>query len=270
MVIKILLKHSFVIFLFIFFTFTAPAQKQMNDAQAEALKGKVKKVVTEMSKFVEQDGALVETERVQMNTVEFDISGNKIKTLSYWRGKPVSQTVYGIIEGQRYEKIEEISKPEGLLPGPIAASPTKQNPVQKKRDERYTRILKYLYDEKARRIKEDEFDNTGSLTKSSVYKYDDKGNLVERNWILFNEKQVISKQKTISTFDEKGNLIKTIWTLPTSSGDTSEITTTYEYTEFDDQGNWTRQIAKTAPLVRNGITIKSAPIAYYRKISYYE
>ena len=88
----------------------------------------------------------------------------------------------------------------------------------------------YKYDGKGNRIERSDFDKKGTLTFLHKYLYDPKGRRISESTEVGKEVRDLVK----FTYDKDGNV------LVQTSGSQK---TTYRYTQFDSSGNWTKRIA---------------------------
>lgn len=114
------------------------------------------------------------------------------------------------------------------------------------------------YDDKGNLIEKDNYDSDGKLTSKTKYKYDDKGNEIERN--IYKPNGSLDSKWTFK-YDDRGNTIEE--NIYNSNGSlNSKITyryndkniieeaynwtskETYKY-ECDDKGNWIKRISYT-------------------------
>jgi hypothetical protein len=67
----------------------------------------------------------------------------------------------------------------------------------------------YKYDDKGNEIEKNFYNSSGSLGNKSTYKYDDKGNLIEEN-SYYSDGSLESKETYMYEFDKMGNWIKRV------------------------------------------------------------
>jgi hypothetical protein len=102
-------------------------------------------------------------------------------------------------------------------------------PGSKEVDSRLSAKFVYKYDGKGNRIERSDFDKKGSLTFQHKYTYDAKGSRISESTEVGKEVRDLVK----FTYDEAGNVIAQ------TSGTQKTI---YRYTQFDSSGNWTKRI----------------------------
>ncbi len=103
-------------------------------------------------------------------------------------------------------------------------------PGRKEDDYRLSAKFVYKYDGKGNRIEKSIFHKDGSLASKHKYTYDPKGRRITESTEVGKEVSDVLK----FTYDEKGNLIAQ------ASGTQK---TTYRYTQFDSAGNWIKRIS---------------------------
>jgi len=114
--------------------------------------------------------------------------------------------------------------------------------------------IKYKYDRKGNRTKEDYYRPTGKLIRTNIYKFDKKGNRILNISYQFEQKSSLPSCKILYKYDEHNNQIEGnyFWLDGTLQSKTT--------TQYDQTGNW---IKKTV-IDRNGKTnISSRIIEYY-------
>ncbi|HBS85941.1 MAG: hypothetical protein A2W91_08700 [Bacteroidetes bacterium GWF2_38_335] len=127
-------------------------------------------------------------------------------------------------------------------------------------------IVKNVYDEKENLIEKSINNSDGSLNYKYTYKYDDKGNMIEKcgsccgNYsdkriYIYNEKGIAiemsfynsnGKLETNEKYDDKGNLIEMTWYKPNGKKISGKSSIQYEY---DQKGNWIKSIQKDGPYI---------------------
>jgi YD repeat-containing protein len=126
---------------------------------------------------------------------------------------------------------------------------------------RYESRHEYHYDDRGRLIEESWFDNRGVLIFRSRFSYSDNVVTFARNQ---RDGEIYAKGKYI--LDEKGRHITEI------DGQASEpfyaSTHSYEYLEFDTQGNWTKRILN-GKYGNKKETVSTFNSIQYRTITYY-
>jgi hypothetical protein len=230
------------------------SQAKMTDRDVEGLKGKVQKVVTEISDYEFKNGKYVENQRLVSEEMEFDESGSLLTSNSYLDGKLSTERKYGFLDNERIV-IEKYHSTINTIP-----TDSSGKGEQTVADDRYSYKFKYKYDQKGRRIEEEWWNNTGKLEIRDIRKYDNAGNKIESNRYLEEGKL---NMKSVYEYDQKGNVIKT--TYPDVLG--SDTVHTFEYV-FDSQGNWIKQTVKELVQTDRKSQFVPSQVAY-RKITYF-
>jgi preprotein translocase subunit YajC len=193
-----------VIITIMFFAVTACAQKRMSDRDADGLKGKVQKVVTESAKLTNESGNWVEAKRQMNSVVIYDAEGNRMKREGYdYRGNLFQINEYSFIDGDKVVRMETIR--HEYDPPAVAVAPSTNKENAKPSDPRYTYKFKYKYDDKGNRTEEAWYHNDGSLWLRYVSVYDDKGNEVE--WFRYTGDGKVNG-RSVSSYDAKGSVVE--------------------------------------------------------------
>jgi hypothetical protein len=218
-----------------FFAAIVCAQKRMSDRDADGLKGKVQKIVTESAKLMSDSGGRVEAKRQMNSVVTYDVEGNRVKRQGYdYRGNLFQINEYSFIDGDKVVKMEIISHEYDPPPIAIGPSPNKEN--AKPTDPRYTYKFKYKHDDKGNRTEEASYHNDGSLWLRYVSVYDGKGNEVE-GFRYTGDGKV--NGRSVSRYDADGNLVEKTWFAPDGS-----LSEKWNYTyEFDANSNWIKRMS---------------------------
>jgi hypothetical protein len=238
------MKNILTLFLLIFFvescsTISKPLTEQQN------LKGNVKSVTFKVFEAIEKDGILVKgKEHAGM------FAGNNITTFDK-RGYEKEYIIYSIDNKYvEYHKKYKYNR-RGLL---LEEKEFKSNGELKNAS-----VYTYKGKKDSLRIKEE---NTIERIKNYVYKYDNRNNLIYYggNTLIYDKKNNLIKEigqydTNNYEYDERGNMTKRQRISPYSI--TNII---FEYTNFDNEGNWIKQIE-----FREG----KAKFISERKIEYY-
>ena len=98
----------------------------------------------------------------------------------------------------------------------------------------------FKYDEDCNAIEENTYDGTGALISKFVYKYNGDGKPVEYNGYKSDGKLM---NRFLYKYDEKGNRIQEAQILLNAADSSFSATTIhYQYPEWDNTGNWIKQI----------------------------
>jgi hypothetical protein len=235
---------------------TPVVKKLKSDAEDEGLKGKVKSVFKE-DQFIK--GAKAGTPKQKDSDEYYNEAGNLTKKVLYsdTNGFPFDVTVYGYINGSRVSKsnfIEYESSIGGIM---VEESPS----VSKRRDNRYDSKYVYKYDIKGNLIERINYDNAGRIWNRLVYKRN--GNVIDT--ILYDEKGQVNNRTQIK-IDDKGNEIENVNFDSPMEGWTS--TYSYKYEDFDKEGNWIKR-TMTKSRTFQGATKEEWVMIEYRTIFYY-
>ena len=111
----------------------------------------------------------------------------------------------------------------------------------------------FKYDEKGNEIERNRYNSDGSLRSKYTFKYDEKGNKIEYN--SYNSDGSLLSKYTYK-YDEKGNEIE--YNSYNSDGSIDEETT-YKY-EFDKFDNWIKKVSLEKD---NPLTVIERLIEYY-------
>jgi antitoxin component YwqK of YwqJK toxin-antitoxin module len=231
------------------------AEKLKSDAQDRKLKGKVKSVI---------EDNLENGKRKRHSEEYYNENGNLIKEISFDEGYPISVTVWGYIDGNRVNVSNSIKYEESERPAPrdlmIMVSPgdNKLNPNSLK-DRRYDMRYVYKYDEKGRLIEEWKYQNNGEVWGNKVYKYAD--NKIEE---LYYGQDGSQWSQTFSFLDKSGNVIERH--LMSADGKVGDYQI-FKY-KFDTQGNIIVENAFERKVVK-GKTVLQPLWTIYRTITYY-
>ncbi len=231
------------------------AARETTDAQDENLKGKVKKVVEDSEDL---SGTWSVQGRKPSSVTYFNEKGNYIERDSYdYKGNPFEITVYGYIDGKRVSNSKTTSYEYDPPPMMIPKSKTEE-PV-KKADPRYEYSFEHKYKD-GKLIEEQMVYSNGKKGLRYVSNYN--GNQVEK--LVYDEKDKLN-QKYLYTLDKDGNEIEGI------SYEVFKIYPERKYRhayEFDEKGNWIKQITSTET-TENGVTSFKPSSVSYRTITYF-
>lgn len=233
---------------------TPVVKKLKSDAQDDRLKGKVKSVIEETQGL---SGQMANKTRRPLSETYFDEQGNRVKSIHYnSAAQPSDITVYGFIDGKRVSKSGFIVYESTILGMgvPRASGPKKPDP-------RYNISFVYKYDDKGNLIEVLLYNNDDSLRSRHVYEYN--GNKIERRF--YTEKGTLNF-RYVTVLDDKGNEIESTYFDSPMKG--WESKSSYKYEEFDKNGNWTKQVT-TYTRTSNGISKVDSVSVTYRTIAYY-
>lgn len=244
--------------------FDVSAQKKASDKEFEGLKGAVKSVLIEYMTVQDSGGSAPDTKRIKWGEDFFDKDGRHTQTVY-----SDSKLIYSEIDGFKTFKSYELKKDtnQGIFlraapldkPKPIE-EPEKIVPPDIRFDFKYT----YEYNSQGRVKIERQYGNNGRLFHKIEFIYDANGLLIEEN---VNDTVAISKFKY--KYDEKGNLIEKLEDRDIKGAGTDRNTrTVYSDYKFDAQGNWTQR-KQTWYFEVNEKPLVSATM-YYRTIVYYK
>jgi YD repeat-containing protein len=230
------------------------AKKLKSDAEDEGLKGRVKIVTTE-----EEDlsGTWVVGKRKPSSTYYYNDQGNIVKKELYdYRGNPMDITVYGYIDGDRVSQSKSIRYEYD--PPPIMSRPGPAG-SETKRDPRYSSKYKYKYDDRGNLTEKEMYLNDGKLWMRFVYKYKDS----QKEESVYSSDGSLN-QKYLSRLDVKENVIeRTDFNVKDNS-----VRNKYSYTyEFDAKGNWTKRVTNKWVTKDDKTSFEPAWITY-RTITY--
>lgn len=226
------------------------------DAIDEGLKGPVESVIE-----TEEDltGTWYSVGPVSRFDRYFGKAGNLTKSISYTNdGFPMEVIVFGFIDGMRVEKSGWISYETSLS---AISSVTRTKPA-KTPDARFSRQLKYEYDNEKRLTSEIWLDNAGELSWKTEYEYVG-GNREVR---AFDSDNKLVRTESI-TLDNAGNEIASVSTW--MSRPSEKTVSRYKYEAFDRHGNWLRMLVESEKPGPFGQP-KIQRYFRHRKITYYE
>lgn len=254
------MKKTLTIFFLLLTPLTIFAQKKKSDAESEVLKGAVKTVVEEKAFFTDANGKLTEGSRDIRTTSSYDANGSLIKVERHYKGELKWRTIYFDLDGYRASKTEDFfESPGGGGPGRNCTP-----------DARFGLKVKYEYDAKGNREKENVYDNCNELSSESVHKYDSKGYLLETNETVYfptGGKPYEQKHKFTYKLDDKNNVIGIV-KQDISPKFADQITSTeFSYNEFDAKDNWTKRTVKETYKSKSRNSERSW--VEYRTITYY-
>lgn len=211
----------------------APAalvQKQQTDRETKNLKGNVKSVENAISR-IDQSSGQAERARQRTSGEEFDTSGNlTVETRYDPYGDVAAVLTYSYLDGERVVK-EQTRDKRGLSARPRNPGPSRAP------DPPYTAKLQYKYDSNGNRIETTQVFSNGSPSTKQVYSYSSDG----REEQVYSAGGVLT-YKFAHKLDDRGNEVETVTTRYEDSRDPLQATTTYQYLEFDSQGNWTKRM----------------------------
>lgn len=233
------------------------AQKAATDAVDDGLMGKVKAVFEE-TQFIK--GEKAGSPRQKDNEDYYNELGNLTKSIDYddTSGLPFQITVYGYINQKRVSRSGHVQY-GNEIGGIIVGSPTG---TVTRRDNRFDYRFAFKYDQSNRMVEKTRYDNAGKIWTRLVFKY--TGDSVEE--ILYDEAGKVN-MRSLKKLDEKKNPIST--TYYNSPMDGWDSIYTYEYLEFDKEGNWLRQnMSKSRSF--QGVVKEEWIMAKFRAISYYK
>lgn len=244
-----------ILLIFISFPFViSNAQNKVIDREFDRLKGKVKSVTESYSTFENQNGNLIERKSGVQFEKHFDENGNTTLTLNYIVG---DKNIYSFINGEKTFKSETIKG----VGGAGRAEMKESNP--KPRDERYSIKFKYKYNDINQIEEETLYNNDGELNSRTVFRYDEKGRIKERERYNSYKSNKLTFRTTLA-YDNDNNLSQELLFIINGS-------TTYKYTytdyKFDSEGNWVERI-QTSNYKINGQD-RIAKRIEHRKIEYY-
>ena len=204
------------------------AQKQQSDREAEGFKGKVKTVTIEIS-LIDKSTGKPESTRQRGRMETFDVDGNltEHKTYDPW-GDVLATLTYSFLDGERVVK-REIQSKRMMVVTPVTPGKEPTRPS----DPRYTARIKYKYDSQGIRTEMVWVNSDGSPGVTRVYRL--TGN--EKEESVYSEGGSLSEKYTYK-FDDKGNEVERLGVLYDTPGGLMQSKTTYAYQKFDSQGNW--------------------------------
>ncbi|HEX8456431.1 MAG TPA: hypothetical protein VF656_03840 [Pyrinomonadaceae bacterium] len=230
-------------------------KRPKSDAEDEGLKGKVKTVFTEAEDL---SGTWSVQKRKPSSMEYYNEQGYLTKRESYdYRGNPSDITVYGYLDGDRASNTESVEyeyNPPAMM---IAAPAGEAKPTY---DPRYSYKFKFKYDERGNLLEKSWIGNDGKLWLRYVYNH--KGNQKEE--LVYSADGSLN-QKYVYTLDDKGNEIEEI----VYETKRNTVRNKYAFTyEFDAQGNWTKRVS-TRWESKDGKEGYQPYSVYYRTITYY-
>ncbi len=235
---------------------TPVVPKLKSDAEDENLKGKVKKVVEESEDL---SGTWSVQGRKMSSVIYFNEQGNFVQQDLYdYKGLPDRIMVYGYISGKKVSREKTTNyddNPPIMAPAPIG----KKAETLPKPDTRYNFSYDYKYlngklVEKIWRF------NTGKLWLRNVFKHSTN----QSEELVYSDDGKLNQHYSIK-LDENGNELEK--TDKDVFGMYGERKYRYEY-EFDNQGNWIKQITyKEEP--KNGVKQFKPYSVDYRTITYW-
>ena len=162
-------------------------------------------------------------------------NGNTLFTLNYTLGE---KDTYSFVDGQRTFKTTKIKRTSAIV---VTVKPSKKSPT-KPLDDRYSVRIGYEYDDKNRGVEETRFRNDGKAFKKSVYKYNEKGQIVEiEKYHLYDSEKPITTESR--KYDDNNNVIEKRIVLMGHKDKMSK--TLYSNYKFDSHGNWIDRLITT-------------------------
>lgn len=231
------------------------AAKETTDAQDENLKGKVKKIAEDSEDL---SGTWSVQGRKPSSVTYFDEKGNYTEIDLYdYKGNPFTIRMYGCIDGKRVSN-SKTTRYE-YDPPPIMVAKSKTEEPVKKADPRYEYSYEYKYKD-GKIIERQMVYSNGKKGLRYVSNYN--GNQVEK--LVYTEKDELN-QKYLYTLDKNGNEIEGISYGVLKIYPDRKYRHTYE---FDEKGNWIKQITSTET-TENGVTSFKLSSVTYRTITYF-
>jgi hypothetical protein len=229
--------------------------KIKTDAADNNLKGRVKSVVVETQ---ESPRAAREPE----SEAHYNEAGFLVRETSYSDGYPFEVKLWGYLDGNRVEKSGSISFDNDQRQAPprekIATMEIEENPDEP-RDARYGSRHVYKYDDRGRLVERQSFGNNGRLYSRTAFNYTEN----KREEIDFGP-DGDEWSREIEIFDRNGDVVES-YSLDEAGKPVDARVYAYE---LDARGNWIVQKAFEKKIARG----KPAPKLLwtsYRTISYY-
>ena len=242
----------------LFFAVVGCAQSPTSDREADGLKGKVRKVVTESARLTNNSDTWAEGKRQTDSVVMYDADGARVRREFYNSNGDLKKVeVYSSVDGDRAMK-EDVLIPDNVV-GVGSTSPNRDKVAAE--DQRYTYRFKYRYDAKGRRIEESWYRNNGSLESRYVSMYDEKGCHIEYNRYLADGRLFARRARSC---DDKGNVIEETLSWP-GNPTTERLSFSYE---FDSGGNWIKRKSMRW-VTKDGKSYSEPFYMLYRDLTYY-
>jgi hypothetical protein len=220
-----------------------------SDRDWDDLLGLVQSVVVEEARIINVSGQYVEKDRRHWRTTTYDRTGNKIKeeprppTSAAFSGNWEERRVERIFEGERL--VEERSY---IGNGSLVSKDVWKYDSQGRQSE----WLFYYADEKTSKLK---------LNGRWAYKYDARGNVIERSRF---KGCCILEQREAANHDEKGNIAEYAYY---NADGSLRSKTRYSY-EYDSVGNWIKKTTFSW-VTKDGKSFFEPVEVSYRAITYY-
>jgi hypothetical protein len=252
-------KFLAVTILTLFIAVVACAQRAMSDREADELKGKVSKVVTERARLTTEAGSRVEGKRELDSIVTYGADGARLKREFYNSSGGLKRLeVYTSVDGDRAMK-EEVLIPDNV--GGVGSMTYPNRGKTKFADQKYTYRFKYKYDDQGNRIEESWYRNDGSLQLRSVSVYDEKGHNIEFRSYTENGRLYARR---VRTYDDGGNVTEESLSWP-GSPITERLSFSYEY---DRQRNWIKRKSMRW-VTKDGKSYSELFAVVYRDLTYF-
>ena len=229
------------------------AEQKRSDIAVQGLKGKVE-VMSES--FLPGEGS---KKTQSKNVFKYDENGNIIELSNYKADGKLNSTVKSTYDANGKLIKEETFLGDGktdlvsTIKTDAKGNKIEQEDVRPMGNILFNYKYQYKYDEKGQLVERVAYRGNGSLLFKYVFKYDDNGNRTE--WIQTNSDNAVIG-KVVYKYNEKNNLTEQT----EYSGDVSvKAKFTYSY-EFDKKGNWIRQKKMQDGKV---VEVKERDIKYY-------
>ncbi|MDQ3798451.1 MAG: hypothetical protein M3384_03275 [Acidobacteriota bacterium] len=224
--------------LFIFsFCIAVSAQKKLSDREREGFTGKVKLVKSDTKNDLLSAAEKSNTEQKCKYCSEhyYDRDGNLTQIINVGLNFKVAKNIIDGVETYKFSYIVEPPKYNGfysimVLPERPIEEPENLSPPDNRYDQKYV----YEYDSLGRIKISRAFKNDGILFRKSTYTYDDKDRIVEEVY-----ETRFDKSRIIFKYDQKGNLIERNTNTQSGIGEKDRRSkNNYSDYKFDSQGNW--------------------------------
>jgi hypothetical protein len=233
---------------------TSAAKEKKSDIAVQGLKGKVE-VMSEKSYFPEKAKKTPSSKIV----FKYDKDGNRTELSNYKPDGSLNATIKSAYDANGNLTGEQTILGNGVVDvTSVIKTDAKGNKIEQEDTRPGVNALfnykyYYKYDEKGQLVERLGYRGNGVFLMKYTFKYDDKGNKTE--WIHGGSDSSILG-RVVYKYNEKNNLIE-----ETEYGIDNKLKATYTYSyEFDKKGNWTRQKKMQN---NNIIEIKEREITYH-------
>lgn len=229
-----------------------------SDAEEAGLIGRVKTVRLETAKFVGRGDGWAEGPRRFVSTTRYNENGNLAEEEFYRStGLLTAKVIYTYDSRGRHAE-QAVFKGDGSRPSKLVYHHDGSGLIVDKMiynaDGAFDWKVHFTYDGKGRKERVAVHDAEGALLSERVYLHDGDGNEVEER--VYSADALVSRG--VFSYDGKGNRIREIFYLP---GGSVSAQYTYRY-EFDEAGNWIKQIRSAIDIVSGEVVFRHSEVSY--------